>query len=98
MLELLIQRKSSRHALCFLLWGCAILCLPKPPPHHIPKLTATEFVGAVRGAWKQTGAAVSHDPKAKEYLDLPEVMSYVVDLELKHFRFEDLKVVCEEEK
>ncbi|KAF3974837.1 hypothetical protein CMV_001854 [Castanea mollissima] len=32
---------------------------------------------------------------AKEYLDLPEVMSYVVDPELKHFRFEDLKVVCE---
>ncbi|KAL4602788.1 hypothetical protein ACB092_10G079100 [Castanea dentata] len=32
---------------------------------------------------------------AKEYLDLPEIMSYVVDPELKHFRFEDLKVVCE---
>ncbi|GMY30289.1 probable LRR receptor-like serine/threonine-protein kinase At1g63430 [Fagus crenata] len=32
---------------------------------------------------------------AKEYLDLPEVMSYVVDPELKNFRFEDLKVVCE---
>ncbi|KAL4612400.1 hypothetical protein ACB092_08G195700 [Castanea dentata] len=32
---------------------------------------------------------------AKEYLDLPEVMSYAVDPELKHFRFEDLKVVCE---
>ncbi|GMY29529.1 probable LRR receptor-like serine/threonine-protein kinase At1g63430 [Fagus crenata] len=30
-----------------------------------------------------------------EYLDLPEVMSYVLDPELKHFRFEDLKVVCE---
>ena len=33
--------------------------------------------------------------QAKEYLDLPEVMFYVVDPELKHFRFEDLKVVCE---
>ncbi|GER30366.1 leucine-rich repeat protein kinase family protein [Striga asiatica] len=32
---------------------------------------------------------------AKEYLDLPEVMSYVVDPELKHFRYEDLKVICE---
>ncbi|KAF5729982.1 putative receptor kinase [Tripterygium wilfordii] len=32
---------------------------------------------------------------AKEYLDLPEVMSYVVDPELKHFRFDDLKVICE---
>ncbi|CAA0838767.1 Probable LRR receptor-like serine/threonine-protein kinase [Striga hermonthica] len=32
---------------------------------------------------------------AKEYLDLPEVISYVVDPELKHFRYEDLKVICE---
>ncbi|KAG6397039.1 hypothetical protein SASPL_143200 [Salvia splendens] len=32
---------------------------------------------------------------AKEYLDLPEVISYVVDPELKHFRYEDLKVVCD---
>nr|XP_023908042.1 uncharacterized protein LOC112019757 [Quercus suber]POF16225.1 hypothetical protein CFP56_47841 [Quercus suber] len=44
--------------------GCVVLCLPKPPPHHTPELTATEFAGAVRGAWKQTGAAVSHAPKA----------------------------------
>ena len=29
------RRKSSRRALCFLLWGCAVLCLPKIPPHHI---------------------------------------------------------------
>ena len=28
-----------------------------------PELTATNFAGAVRGAWKQTGAAVSHNPK-----------------------------------
>ncbi|KAF3962695.1 hypothetical protein CMV_012825 [Castanea mollissima] len=40
--------------------------LPKPPPHHTPKLTTTEVAGAVRGAWKHTGAAVSHDPKAAE--------------------------------
>ncbi|XP_062146615.1 probable LRR receptor-like serine/threonine-protein kinase At1g63430 [Alnus glutinosa] len=32
---------------------------------------------------------------AKDYLDLPEVMSYVVDPELKHFKFDDLKVICE---
>ncbi|KAK1353337.1 putative LRR receptor-like serine/threonine-protein kinase [Heracleum sosnowskyi] len=32
---------------------------------------------------------------AKEYLDLPEVMSKVVDPELKHFREDDLKVICE---
>lgn len=32
---------------------------------------------------------------AKEYLELPEVMSYVVDPELKHFQYEDLKAVCE---
>ncbi|CAA0831544.1 Probable LRR receptor-like serine/threonine-protein kinase [Striga hermonthica] len=31
---------------------------------------------------------------AKEYLELPEVMSYVVDPELKHFSYEDLKVIC----
>ena len=48
------SRKSSRRA---------VLCLPKPPPHHTPKLTAIEVAGAVRGAWKHTGAAVSHDPK-----------------------------------
>ncbi|CAK9164969.1 unnamed protein product [Ilex paraguariensis] len=32
---------------------------------------------------------------AKEYLELPEVMSYVVDPELKHFEYDDLKVICE---
>lgn len=33
--------------------------------------------------------------QAKDYLELPEVMSYVVDPELKHFSYEDLKVICE---
>ncbi|KAJ4849343.1 hypothetical protein Tsubulata_010254 [Turnera subulata] len=33
--------------------------------------------------------------QAKDFLELPEVMSYVVDPELKHFRYEDLKVICE---
>lgn len=33
--------------------------------------------------------------QARDYLEMPEVMSYVVDPELKHFRFEDLKVICE---
>lgn len=33
--------------------------------------------------------------QAKDYLELPEVMSYVVDPELKHFGYEDLKVICE---
>ncbi|KAF3952552.1 hypothetical protein CMV_021905 [Castanea mollissima] len=60
------SRKSSCCALCFLLWGCAVLCLPKPPPHHTPKLTATKVAGAVRGAWKHTGVVVSHDPKGAE--------------------------------
>ncbi|XP_048229858.1 probable LRR receptor-like serine/threonine-protein kinase At1g63430 isoform X2 [Ricinus communis] len=32
---------------------------------------------------------------AKEYLEMPEVMSYVVDPELKHFQYEDVKVICE---
>ncbi|XP_031278703.1 probable LRR receptor-like serine/threonine-protein kinase At1g63430 isoform X1 [Pistacia vera] len=32
---------------------------------------------------------------AKDYLELPEVMSYVVDPELKHFSYDDLKVICE---
>ncbi|KAG2681217.1 hypothetical protein I3760_11G133700 [Carya illinoinensis] len=32
---------------------------------------------------------------AKDYLELPEVMSYVVDPELKHFRYDELKVICE---
>lgn len=32
---------------------------------------------------------------AKEFLEFPDVMSYVVDPELKHFRYEDLKVICE---
>ncbi|KAI9174830.1 hypothetical protein LWI28_023327 [Acer negundo] len=32
---------------------------------------------------------------AKEYLEMPEVMSYVVDPEIKHFRYEDLEVICE---
>lgn len=33
--------------------------------------------------------------QAKDYLELPEVMSYVVDPELKHFSYDDLKVICE---
>ena len=41
------------------------LYLPKPPPHHTPKLTATEFAKAMHGAWKQTGAVVSHDPNVR---------------------------------
>ncbi|KAL9387083.1 hypothetical protein Peur_020207 [Populus x canadensis] len=32
---------------------------------------------------------------AKDFLELPEALAYVVDPELKHFRFEDLKVICE---
>lgn len=32
---------------------------------------------------------------AKEFLEMPEVLSYVVDPELKHFKQEDLKVICE---
>ncbi|CAI9094020.1 OLC1v1029654C1 [Oldenlandia corymbosa var. corymbosa] len=32
---------------------------------------------------------------AKEYLQVPESMSSVVDPELKHFKLEDLKVICE---
>ncbi|KAE8055306.1 hypothetical protein FH972_012155 [Carpinus fangiana] len=32
---------------------------------------------------------------AKDYLELPEIMSYVVDPELKHFKSDDLKVICE---
>ncbi|XP_061337269.1 probable LRR receptor-like serine/threonine-protein kinase At1g63430 isoform X2 [Gastrolobium bilobum] len=32
---------------------------------------------------------------AKDYLEKPEVMSQLVDPELKHFRYDDLKVICE---
>ncbi|KAJ7944899.1 putative Receptor kinase [Quillaja saponaria] len=32
---------------------------------------------------------------AKEFLEQPEVMSYVVDPELKHFKYDDLEVICE---
>ncbi|KAM3321799.1 putative LRR receptor-like serine/threonine-protein kinase [Capsicum chacoense] len=32
---------------------------------------------------------------AKEFLEVPEVLSCVVDPELKHFKQEDLKVICE---
>uniref|UniRef100_A0A7N0SZ47 Protein kinase domain-containing protein n=1 Tax=Kalanchoe fedtschenkoi TaxID=63787 RepID=A0A7N0SZ47_KALFE len=32
---------------------------------------------------------------AKYYLDLPEAISYVVDPDLKRFKYEDLQVVCE---
>ncbi|XP_042504076.1 probable LRR receptor-like serine/threonine-protein kinase At1g63430 isoform X2 [Macadamia integrifolia] len=32
---------------------------------------------------------------AKEYVDMPEIMSYLVDPELRHFRYDDLKVICE---
>ncbi|KNA25639.1 hypothetical protein SOVF_004690 [Spinacia oleracea] len=34
-------------------------------------------------------------PKAWEYLEVPEVMPYVVEKEVKHFEYEDLKAVCE---
>ncbi|GFS37159.1 leucine-rich repeat protein kinase family protein [Actinidia rufa] len=32
---------------------------------------------------------------AKDFLELPEVMSYVVDPELKHFSYDDLQAICE---
>lgn len=32
---------------------------------------------------------------AREYLELSDVMTYVVDPELKHFKHEDLQVICE---
>lgn len=32
---------------------------------------------------------------AKEYLDLPEVISYLVDPELRYFKYNDLRVICE---
>ncbi|OVA13176.1 Protein kinase domain [Macleaya cordata] len=32
---------------------------------------------------------------AKEYLEQPEVLSYLVDPELRHFRYDELKVICE---
>ncbi|MBA0680617.1 hypothetical protein Goari_012306 [Gossypium aridum] len=32
---------------------------------------------------------------AKDYLELPEVMSHIVDPELKHFMYDDLKLICE---
>ncbi|XVE57860.1 hypothetical protein DITRI_Ditri04bG0124300 [Diplodiscus trichospermus] len=32
---------------------------------------------------------------AKDHLELPEVMPYILDPELKHFTFDDLKVICE---
>ncbi|KAL1364446.1 probable LRR receptor-like serine/threonine-protein kinase At1g63430 isoform X2 [Arachis hypogaea] len=32
---------------------------------------------------------------AREYLEIPEMMSSVVDPELKHYREDDLKVICE---
>ncbi|XP_068640574.1 probable LRR receptor-like serine/threonine-protein kinase At1g63430 [Aristolochia californica] len=32
---------------------------------------------------------------AREYLDLPEMISYLVDPELTYFRYDDLRVICE---
>ncbi|KAF7114129.1 hypothetical protein RHSIM_RhsimUnG0098700 [Rhododendron simsii] len=32
---------------------------------------------------------------AKDFLEIPEVMSYVVDPELKHFRYDELQTICE---
>jgi len=33
--------------------------------------------------------------QAKDYLEKPEVMSHLVNSELKNFRHDDLKVICE---
>lgn len=33
--------------------------------------------------------------QAKDYLEMPDVMSHLVDPELKNFRHDDLKVICE---
>ena len=32
---------------------------------------------------------------AQEYLEVPEVISYLVDPSLRHFRYSDLQTVCE---
>ncbi|KAJ8449270.1 hypothetical protein Cgig2_002402 [Carnegiea gigantea] len=41
---------------------------------------------------KDTGSLVDW---AREYLQAPEVMPYMVDSQLKHFEYQDLKTVCE---
>ncbi|XP_021735874.1 probable LRR receptor-like serine/threonine-protein kinase At1g63430 isoform X1 [Chenopodium quinoa] len=41
---------------------------------------------------KDTGSLVDW---AREYLEVPEVMPYIVEKQLKHFEYEDLKAVCE---
>lgn len=41
---------------------------------------------------KDTGSLVDW---AREYLEVPEVMPYMVDSQLKHFEYQDLKTVCE---
>jgi len=33
--------------------------------------------------------------QAREYLEVPEVMPYMVDSQLKHFEYQDLKTICE---
>lgn len=33
--------------------------------------------------------------QANKFLELPDVISYAVDPELKHFRYEDLRAICE---
>ena len=66
------EKNSPPHSCFFRLLKVAssILCLPEPPPHHTPKLTATQVAGAVRGACKHTGTAVSHDQRFV-FHDLP---------------------------
>ncbi|KAM4086544.1 hypothetical protein ACJW30_10G109600 [Castanea mollissima] len=48
-----------------------------------PKLTATEVAGAVRGAWKHAGAAVSHDRK------VPFQQVYTIEFSAVNFNLWD---------
>ncbi|CAO2827225.1 unnamed protein product [Amaranthus hypochondriacus] len=51
-----------------------------------------EIVSGRQPFSKETGSLVDW---AREYLELAEVMPYIVDKNLKHFEYEDLKAVCE---
>ncbi|KAI9071148.1 hypothetical protein K1719_046898 [Acacia pycnantha] len=67
--------------------------------HHDPQgnvyafgILLLEIISGRPPYYKDKGSLVDW---AKEYLEMPEVMSYVVDPELKHFRYEDLAAICE---
>ncbi|KAI8569478.1 hypothetical protein RHMOL_Rhmol02G0282200 [Rhododendron molle] len=60
-----------------------------------PKLVDFESWKSIHSRSEKNAGSIGNQGAAKDFLEIPEVMSYVVDPELKHFRYDELQTICE---